>query len=357
MKKIGSVLLILCLLCTMMPVAAAEGSVYTSAEGIMFIQMQEGFRAEAYESGGKYYIGYGTACGQYEYPNGIDEYTAQLLLLQYVAKIEEKIIEFADKNAITLTQNQFDALVSFSYNLGTGWLSTDCRLRRCLISGNYSETEFINAMGVWCHVGEDADKDLANRRVDEIQMFLYGEYMNLGIKRYVWAIFDAGEGEIEDDIVFYPIGVPSLLPTPQREGYTFAGWAKADGSCVAPDELAQVYENTEYTAVWALGGDGEVSEGDKENSGITTPPELWFNPYFDVLPTDWFYPYVEQLSKLGVVNGYPDGSFRPSVSVSGGEALKLILLAAGYEEQAPVNQHWASGYLDFALSQGFIDPV
>jgi len=355
MKKIGSVLLIICLLCTMLPAASAEGTMGVSAEGIMFIQMHEGFRAQAYESGGKYYIGYGTACGQYDYPNGIDEYTAQLLLLQHVAVIEEKINDFAAKNSLVLAQHQFDALVSLSYNVGTGWLSSDCRLRRCLISGNYGEFEFINAMGIWCHVGEVPDQDLANRRIDEIQMFLYGEYMTFGMRRYAWSIFDTQGGELDDLIVYYPIGVPAQLPIPERKGYTFAGWVGSDGVTVRSEDYINVYENMLYTAIWVAGGDPEVPD-EPSDPGIIAPPEIWFNPYYDVAATDWFYPYIEQLSRLGVVNGYPDGTFRPGNTVTGGEALKLILLAAGYEEQAPINEHWASGYLAFALSEGLIDP-
>ena len=36
--------------------------------------------------------------------------------------------------------------------------------------------------------------------------------------------------------------------------------------------------------------------------------------------------------------------------------MKLLLLAAGYEEQAPVGAHWASGYMARAAADGLIDP-
>ena len=44
---------------------------------------------------------------------------------------------------------------------------------------------------------------------------------------------------------------------------------------------------------------------------------------------------------------------RDSVS-SYGEALKLIMLAAGYPVQAPTGAHWASGYLTKALADGLL---
>lgn len=58
------------------------------------------------------------------------------------------------------------------------------------------------------------------------------------------------------------------------------------------------------------------------------------------------------------MDGYEDGSFRPGSSVTAGEALKLILLAAGYPVQERTGAHWASGYLDLArLAPGSSPPT
>ena len=89
----------------------------------------------------------------------------------------------------------------------------------------------------------------------------------------------------------------------------------------------------------------------------TFAPAAWVNPYTDVRSDDWFYSYVAELSAAGVVSGYPDGTFRPAGTVTYGEALKLVLLAAGYKEQAPANGHWAGGYLAQAQTQGLLGPV
>ena len=70
--------------------------------------------------------------------------------------------------------------------------------------------------------------------------------------------------------------------------------------------------------------------------------------------TDWFYQYVRDLSIAGVVNGYPGYTFAPKGNVTWGEALKLVMLAAGYEEQAKTDTHWASGYLTKALEDGLV---
>lgn len=70
--------------------------------------------------------------------------------------------------------------------------------------------------------------------------------------------------------------------------------------------------------------------------------------------TDWFYQYVRDLSIAGVVNGYPGYIFAPKGNVTWGEALKLVMLAAGYEEQAKTDTHWASGYLTKALEDALV---
>ena len=42
------------------------------------------------------------------------------------------------------------------------------------------------------------------------------------------------------------------------------------------------------------------------------------NRFTDVSETDWFYPYVMDLSEKKVINGYPDGTFQPQNTVTAG---------------------------------------
>ena len=70
--------------------------------------------------------------------------------------------------------------------------------------------------------------------------------------------------------------------------------------------------------------------------------------------TDWFYQYVRDLSIAGVVDGFNAGDFRPHKDLTWGQALKLVMLATGYEEQAPTETHWASGYLTKAKADGLV---
>ena len=60
--------------------------------------------------------------------------------------------------------------------------------------------------------------------------------------------------------------------------------------------------------------------------------------FSDVSATDWYYSVVMQLAENGTIDGYPDGTFRPQRTVTTGQALKMILLAAGYEEPERVHR-------------------
>ena len=68
----------------------------------------------------------------------------------------------------------------------------------------------------------------------------------------------------------------------------------------------------------------------------------------------WCYKYVLELSDADVIDGYSDGTFKPDNQVTYGAALKLIMLAAGYTEQAPVNSNVFSGYLARAQADGLV---
>lgn len=65
----------------------------------------------------------------------------------------------------------------------------------------------------------------------------------------------------------------------------------------------------------------------------------------------WAAQYINALAAAGIVGGREDGKFHPEQNVTYGEALKLILLAAGYPEQAQGSgTNWAVNYLTLAIN-------
>lgn len=76
--------------------------------------------------------------------------------------------------------------------------------------------------------------------------------------------------------------------------------------------------------------------------------------FSDVKSSDWYYQYVKDLYDLGVVDGTTPTTYSPQKDVTFGQALKLILISAGYEAQTPISAHWASGYYYLAQQMGFL---
>lgn len=347
MKKILSMILCVAMVLTLLPASALAVETFTtSEEGIAFIKEMEGFRAEPYEDRGKWYVGYGVACDPADYPVPLTEEDADLLMRQALVSKEEAVNKLLLDYRIQITQYQFDALVSMTYTLGSQWIDPTYRLCSYLIRGihNYDEVEVVNAIATWCHQGTQVVEHLVDRRLREAYMFLYGAYESNAPDLYTYIHFEANGGAVENSTVFYPVGrAYGQLPTPTWKGRSFKGWYLADGTQLTGAELA--VSDITVTAVWD--GDAVAPEDEPE-----VDLSSWVNPYTDVDMDDWFYSYVRELSAKSVVSGYPDSTFRPGDTLTTGEALKLILLAAGYPEQTSTGGHWASGYQALAVQLG-----
>jgi outer membrane protein assembly factor BamB len=55
----------------------------------------------------------------------------------------------------------------------------------------------------------------------------------------------------------------------------------------------------------------------------------------DLDPTEWYYGYVEGAAKHGLVKGYPDGTFKPQGNITLAEILTVIVRAKGWSEVSP----------------------
>lgn len=77
--------------------------------------------------------------------------------------------------------------------------------------------------------------------------------------------------------------------------------------------------------------------------------------FTDVKKSDWFYTPVMDLAEAKIIDGVTPTTFNPSGEVTYGQALKLILLAAGYPKQVePAGNNWAVNYLKLAQSEGIL---
>lgn len=95
-------------------------------------------------------IGYGHVLLPGEsYPNGISKKDAGLLLQKDLKErfTAKSLDPFLKEYNIKLTQNQYDALVLFTYNTGEYVWDLDFNLKRMLINGNYTADDIIE--GFW----------------------------------------------------------------------------------------------------------------------------------------------------------------------------------------------------------------
>ena len=233
----------------------------TTEDGVAFIKAREGFTAKAYWDYQQYSIGYGSYCEKDEFPDGITEAQADRLLRKRLKAFEEKIDAFLDRNGVRLSDQQYDAMVSFTYNNGEYWMSekNQSRLASLLISGKYTVNEFASAFGIWCHVttssGTQIHDGLIERRLRELKLFFYGEYEAKDTSGFNYVIFQTEKGRTDVDVAVYETGsYYDPLFEASCDDDEFFGWVTEDGLVI--DETTRVEEDLTVTALWRSEAEG-----------------------------------------------------------------------------------------------------
>ena len=146
----------------------------TSDKGIEFIRGVEGERLDVYlDTAGIPTIGVGHVIKKGE-PNHISSEQSTAYLVADVKTAEEAVNKLVK---IQLTQNQFDALVSFTFNLGEPALAGSTLLK--MLNGNDVQAA-ANQFSRWNKNRQKGrlveNKGLTNRRAKEANLFLNGVY-------------------------------------------------------------------------------------------------------------------------------------------------------------------------------------
>ncbi|PRP70895.1 muraminidase [Chromobacterium amazonense] len=138
----------------------------TSANGINLIKQFEGLKLTAYQdSVGVWTIGYGHTGRDVKPSQTISSNQADQLLRQDLARFEQGVSNLIK---VSIKQNQFDALVSFSYNLGLGNLQSSTLLR-LLNQGDYQAA--AGQFPLWNKAGGKVLPGLTRRRLAEQALF------------------------------------------------------------------------------------------------------------------------------------------------------------------------------------------
>jgi lysozyme len=149
----------------------ATDEMHISPSGIDLICNFEGKRLTAYDDGvGVWTIGFGTTV----YPNGIKvmkgdtctEAQAKTYMAHDLKKFEATVNKAV---TVQLNQNQFDALVSLAYNIGTNAFSKSTLVKKLNANDIRGAADQFD---VWVNAGGKRMQGLVNRRKIEMELFL-----------------------------------------------------------------------------------------------------------------------------------------------------------------------------------------
>ncbi|GAA0078436.1 hypothetical protein UT300005_28150 [Clostridium sp. CTA-5] len=144
---------------------------------INFIKSWEGFSGTPYyDEVGVLTLGYGMTGDEIKGLSSVTESQASQMLKELVNNKYAKVIKKdLDSKGVKLTQNQFDALVSFAYNCGTAGL-LGSTLYKNIVNGIRDINTIISNFQAWSNGGGRRIEGLYKRRTREANMFLNADY-------------------------------------------------------------------------------------------------------------------------------------------------------------------------------------
>jgi lysozyme len=144
----------------------------TSKKGVDLIKKHEGFRSKPYLCPANVpTIGYGATF----YPDGrkvkltdesINETIGEVILKKHLEKFEQYVDSYCTDK---LNQNQFDALVSFCFNLGPSNLKASTLLKK--VNANHNDPTIKDEFMKWVKAGGRTLKGLVTRRTEEANLY------------------------------------------------------------------------------------------------------------------------------------------------------------------------------------------
>ncbi|WP_163239097.1 SH3 domain-containing protein [Clostridium sporogenes] len=146
-----------------------------SEELVEFIKSYEGFSAHHYrDAAGVDTIGYGSTHGWIMKLQVVTKAQATQALKEEINVMANQIKNNLNSKNVKLNQHQFDALCSFAYNLGTGALFGSTLYKR--ICSGVRDSSLKENFTAWCYAGGKVLQGLLNRRKEEYDMFMKGDY-------------------------------------------------------------------------------------------------------------------------------------------------------------------------------------
>ena len=242
-----------------------DGSFVTSQECADFIKKHEGFAKYPMWDYGQYSVGYGTRCpddklAEYK-ANGITEEDADALFREFLSTFENEInVRLIEKYNLQLTQQQFDAILSFSYNCGTGWIYDGSSSVFKAITSGADAAEILRSFSLWCTAGGSFMSMLMQRRLAEANMYLNGVYSRTIPSNFSYVKFEGNGGTTKSRVQGYDVNLqtaPNCIAT--RPDCTFVGWYTDPYAGTKVTVLGEEHKSMTLYAHW-VGNDGSVPD-------------------------------------------------------------------------------------------------
>ena len=248
-----------------------EGRLGTSNYAIDVIKELEGFTATANDQN---VIGYGCSLDDaktYGFEEEhLTEKQAENLLLYVICDIEKHLDDFLAAERIRLNQHQYDAMVLFTIDHGTSWMTEDSPLGTVLTARSYTPAEFSNAMAAY--LSTDSTEAETTRRIRETAMFLYSNYYEEQAVKNISVLHFMNEDGIPEAIGLYPTGIAYQTLRSAENDAQFAGWYTESGEKIT---AASIVEGTAevYARYSEAAEDPELTqEGEQYTPATTTRP-------------------------------------------------------------------------------------
>ncbi len=235
--------------------AEVEGGLAPSEELVDFIKRMEGFAAIPYWDHSQWTVGFGSKCPEEDEERykaeGIPMEEADSLLRAKLDGYGNAVNEFAAEKGLELTQGQFDALVSFTYNLGSSWMSDEASSMYIAVVEGHTGNRLIGAISAYCNASGNYMGGLMRRRLAEAHMYLGGEYSTAIPANYAIVKFDANGGTRSCSAQGFDC---NLLAQPRAtavyEGYEFQGWYTEPEGGMRVTELSESLDGMTLYAHW-----------------------------------------------------------------------------------------------------------
>ena len=333
MKRYISMLLALVMLLTLFPLTAAADSSMQASENVkLLIKNYEGFEDTAYKLPGEdnWTIGWGHSGSDVYEGMTISEARAEELFNSDIKVFEESVNRWNDQYNLNLSQNQFDALVSITYNFGSHWVeyNKSWRLANYVQSGfkdasgnRLPDLEIADAFGVLCSSAGSILPGLITRRINEAEIFLYNNY-HTDNTHFVYTILNPNGGTITSGnrvAIFYkdqPYG--SLPAAVSASGQAPSYWAEMDenGKPVTPITASTIAnKNRSLIAVW--------------NGGCALGDNCPSKKFTDITPDFWAHDAIDYVVSNNMFNGTTGTTFSPGVVMSRGMLVTVLYRLEG----------------------------